>query len=348
MTVEFSRNVASFPINRYSELRPVNALFGYFLTVDPLQGMRTPFADGRNFAWPGGALRPSGTDNLSQFLLQTYQTQRFAYPVLLDDRAVNAATWDVTGVEQRKLGQQMMTHRTFNAAAALNAASWGNNTIAVTSIAGVTGTWGAGTTTVPNIQISLQFAYIAIEKATGGVVQPQDLVLVLSSDSATTMSQSQEVRSYLGNSIYSYPVLTGQLPGFEPRSRQKNRGLPPELYDCPLVVENTVVTTSNKNATSLVQQYAIPKGTAYLLARAENAFIHPLQLAAEAKGEKLTREQIEAVPIYSTLVGFFKEEMTTETRVDPYNRINQMSIATDFNYVVSNPISGYQFTGCFS
>lgn len=341
LIVEFSRNPKSFPLLRYSELRPVTLTRGYYLRIEPQQAARIVYNDGREFAWPPGADRPTGTDNQERFQFAPYFTQRRAHSVKLDSRAVEMSAWGVAEMELRAKAQQAMTQRTVFAANVLSNASWGSNTNNATSLAG--GLFSAGTNSTPYLKIGLQAAAIAINKATLGVVEPNDLVVVMSPDSATAIAQSPEITTLLSNSIYAYPLLTGTLPG----QVQRNWSLPPMLYDFRVAVEDTVQITTMRGAASTTYQYAIPKGTIYLITRRENEMVNPTLLKAE-KGEKdMTTEQREAVPVYSTLCGFFKEEMTTEQRKDPWNRTESISIASDFDYQVTSTLSGFKITSCF-
>lgn len=344
LVMEYSRNPKSFPLLNYSELRPVTLSRGYYLRIEPEQAARIVNDDGREFAWPPGGDRPTGTDNQERFQFASYFTQRRAHSVRLDNRAVQQSAWPVAEVELRAKMQQAMTQRTVKAAAVLNGATWGGNTSTVASITGSAGyTWDKGDATHPYIEISLQSAAITINQATLGVINPEDLVLVISPDSATAMAQSAEVRAVLSNSVYAYPLLTGTLPG----ARQKNWALPPMLYDFRVAVENTVRITTGRGAATVTRQYAIPKGTAYLLTRRENEMINPTILKVEKGETKMTDTEMQAVPVYSTLVGFFMEEATVENFVEPKHRRTDISIATDYDYVVTQVLSGFRFTACF-
>lgn len=346
LVMEYSRNPKSFPLLQYSELRPVTLSRGYYLRIEPQNAARVMTTDGHEFAWPPSADRPTGTDNQARFQFASYFCQRRAFSVRLDNRAVQMSAWPVAETELREKAQQAMTQRTVKAAAVLNAAYTG--TAQTSTVAAITGnaafTWDKGNVTTPYIKISLQNAAIQINKATLGVINPQDLVLVISPDTAVAMAQSGEIQAMLSNSVYAYPLLTGTLPG----QVQRNWSLPPMLYDFRIAVENTVQITSQRGASTTVYQYAIPKGTAYLLTRRENEMVNPSILKVEKGTTKMTDEEMQAVPVYSTLVGFFKEELTTESRVDPWNRILDISISTDFDYQVTQSLSGFQLTSCVS
>lgn len=355
MQIEFSRSPESFAINRYSELRPVTLAEGYYLKIDPAQGARILYNDDREHVWLDLADRPTGTDNQLQFIMATYKTLRRAYSVPLSDRAVGMSAWPVAETEMRQKAQQAMTARTIRALrTAITGFTGTTNTAAASSGTFVnttgSGKWNAGTVANPNIQICLQTALNLILKGTTGVVDPSDLVLVLNPQDAMAMSQSAEIKSMLQSSVYAYPQITGQMPGF-PSGRQMNYGLPPMLYDFRIAVEKTVqvaapktVASSAIDPTATTTVYAIPQGTALLLARKDNTQVNPAYLKAESEGRKISDEEGRKIPIYSSLVGFFKEEFTTEILADPKNRRTLVSIVTDFDYQLTTPASGFMFT----
>src|SRR4051812_12529510 len=122
LVMEYSRNPKSFPINQYSETRPVTLSRGYYLRIEPQQASRVRTLDGREFAWPPGSDRPTGTDNQERFQFAPYFCQRRAFSVRLDNRAVQMSAWPVAETELRAKGQQCMTQRSQLAANVLTAA----------------------------------------------------------------------------------------------------------------------------------------------------------------------------------------------------------------------------------
>lgn len=342
LVVEYSRNPKSYPLLRYSEIRPVQKTRGLWAKIDPTQGGRVRFADGRDFAWPPGADSPNGRDNLSQFTFVQYACNRFAPTTMLEDRSIGQSSWDVAEVELRKLGMETMTLRTRKALAALSGAAWdASNTLAVGSISGVSGNWGNGTGAQPNIEISIQYAILQILQASVGTVTPKDLVMVMGPDTAYKLSQSPEVRGILSNSVWAYPLLTNTLPG---TGGTMNYALPPMLYGVRIVVDDTVIVTSTKGAATTTTGFAVPAGVVYIVARAENEMINPTILRAESGEVKMTEDQRSAVPIYSTLTMFAFEEMTTENNVDTWNRRTQIRVTSDYDFQITSLAGAYKFT----
>lgn len=345
MVVEFSRNVKDFPINQYAELRPVTKMRGFYCRIDPAQGARNKYGDGREYLWPGGANRPTGANNRSQFEFEEYETVRKAYTVPLDDRDVGQASWPVAEVELRKEGQQAMTDRTLAALTALTGASWPTgNTSAVGSIPSG-GAWNSGTSTNPYMQICIQYAQAQILLATAGVIRPSDLVLVTNPNTAKGAAQSQEIRSYVANSIYAQPYLEGRMAGDEGNN---NWGLPRNYQGTPIVVEDAVRVSSSKGPSSTTSVFCLADGDAFLLCRPKGQLVHPAIQAVERGERKMTDKEREAVPVYSTLAGFFLEELTTEIYQDTWNRITNLGITSDFDYEITSLLSGFFFTGALA
>src|SRR3954447_17567911 len=346
MVFEYSRNPKSFPINTYSEIRPVTLARGYYLRIEPQNAARIRNIDGREFAWPPGSDRPTGTDNQERFQFAPYLCQRRAFSVRLDNRAVQMSAWAVSETELRAKGQQCMTQRATLAANVLMAAFTGSTQ--TSTAAAITGnaafTMDKGTPTSPYVKIVLQAAALQINKGTLGVINPEDLVIVMSPETAVAIAQSAEIQGMLSNSMYAYPLLTGNLEG----QIQRNWSLPPRLYDFRISVENTVRVTTARGAAVASYTYTIPKGTIFMLTRRDNEMVNPSLLKAERGEVKMSDEDMQAVPVYSTLVGFMKEEFTVENRTDPWNRILDISIATDYTYQVSQPLSGYMITSAIT
>lgn len=362
MVVEFSRNVASFPINKYSELRPVTKMKGFYLQIRPSSAGRVRYPDARDYAWAPASERPKGQDNQLQFQFQTYICERYAHSVVVDNLAVEQATWPVLESELRDKGQQAMTMITDLAISGLSSTSWNLNNSFVDASGGTPAggsppllaglaagqNMGNGSPTSPNIKIALYNAAAQISKRTLGRVQPQDLVWVMSPDTAIHLSTSPEIQQMLSSSVYAYPVITGTLPG-----TQQNWSLPPKIYDFRVAIENTAIVQANKNNTGVdnptwaIDTTTFGPGLSYLLTRKDNELINSTILKADEGAIAMSDEAREGVPIVSTLVRFALEEFTVEQKADTWNRIHDVSIAYNMQFVVTNPISGYQIQSMF-
>lgn len=334
LIVSMSRSAASFRLNQYGQMRVTGKKSGLYLRINPENSTRILYGDGRDHVWPDGSDSPTGLDNQIRFEAEAYKTIRYAFSDTLGQQAIEQAAFMVEALQQAQLVTQAMTMRTNQAATALSGATWGSNTGIVDGVAGGTpGTgvtltsgqnWSNGTESAPNVKTTLFNAASIIKKGTGGVVDRRDLVLVMNPDTAISISTSSEIQK----AFIQSPIALAQARGDAPVDAEW--GLPTQLYGIPLVIEDAVITSTAVGAATLTQNYIMPKGTAYLLARRGG----PVEF-----GDETTK-------VVSTLMGFFYEELTAQSRVDGWERRVTGRITTDFSYQITSPLTGFQFTHC--
>lgn len=325
LIVGFSRNVNSFPVNRYIEIRPVTKDVGVYLRWKSEQAARRPYNNEIDRIWADGADRPHGASNLEDFEYAYYRTQRYAYSFTLGQKAVQQADWAIDPAHMGMTMQQCMQGRTNLALEALSGATWGDNTSTPATITGGANHWGTGTPTAPYIKQCLNYAALQINKKTLGSVRPNDLFLLIDPETADRMGRSQEIHTYLKESPFALAQVRGDAP-----SQNGQWGLPDQIYGYNIVVEDSVRITAKKGATAN-HAYSLASGTAYLLSR---------------PGSLVGPEGVET-PTYSTLVMFTYEEMTVERMDDPNNRRTVGSVVTDIGFEVTSVLSGFKFTGVF-
>lgn len=337
--VGFSRDLKSFAVNSYSTLVPVGVSAGKYLALNTAQFIRFPYAGGQANQWPDGADRPTGEWNTVPFSFQNYVTQRKDYPFILGQKAVEQAQFAIQQVHIDEVGVQAMTDRTQAAIGSLIAvgtgANWGPNEANVDGTYGALNgnaallaagqNWSNGTPSSPNIKKCLQTAAYSILKATQSVVQQNQLKLVVGPGDAYTMSQSPEIQVAFIQSQFAAEQTTGM------GAIAANFGLPPSLYGIEILVEQSFVDTSNLNAAALSGSGdsvspIVPTGGAWLVAR-------PGALVGVEGGRN-----------WSTLVGFFYEELTMEVFQDPINRRVQGHATSDYSYVTTSSAVGYHFS----
>lgn len=325
MLVGYSRNIDKFPLNKYSELKPVNKQVGLYSTWNSREAGRVLSTDDREHLWADGQDAPHGRDELEAFAFTGYRTTRRVYPYTLGDLSIKQAELPILQAHAAVAAQKMMTARTLLAQQALSTASWSG----VGHLVGVNGGlladgqgWDNGSKTAPNILITLNYCASLIHRDTLGAVDPDSLILVLGVDIARKMAASPEVHEYIANS----PDAKGRLLGSDKKTMNRKRfGLPDEIYGYPIVIEDSVRVTSSKGATDALT-YIMPSTEAYLVSR-------PGALVG-----------IEGTPAFSTLTGFFYEESTTEVKNDPDNRRTRGRIITDYQYQVVSALSGVKLT----
>ena len=322
LKIDFSRNVADFPINSWTQLQPVNKSTGYYLELTVEEAGRILNTDLSDYVWHDGQPRPERNEDTESFEWKEFRTKRYDYGFNLGDKAVDQASWDLLETHSRIKAQQAMTGRTQLAVTDLTTA--GNydstHTSAVASITGNTGNWGQSTTQRQDLKRSLNTACNVIKKDVLSAVKGPDLILVLGPDTALEVAECQEFVDHVKHSDHALAQVRGDLPG-----KNHEFGLPDHLYGYQVVVEDTAKTTSHKGATT-AKSYVLTSGNAALVAR-------PGDLVAPGEG-----------PSFSTIMCFAYEEMTVETLRDPNSRRSSGHVVDDVDYVMTASVTGYLFT----
>jgi hypothetical protein len=310
LVTDFSRNPATFNINKYAALIKVNKRVGYFQKREIDESVRTS-ADGAEWLWADGMA--AGDNYIEQgFEWSPYACRRYQFPFSLGEQAIEQAEWNIVASYAATAASIAMTLRTKLALAKLVNPALMTQTATATALGG--GKWDVGTVAAPYIKAGLMAAVSAIHKATNGVVQPSNLALLVNPNTAVKMAKSQEIHNYMSGSPFSLPLLTNNLVQW---------GLPDSLYGVPVIVEDAVRVTSKKKETR-VDEYCLPDQTAVLVAR--------------------PGEIVQVDGTFSTIGLFMAEEMSVESRVEIDNRRTVGRVVEDFDIQVVSPISGYLIT----
>jgi hypothetical protein len=304
---EFTRNVKSFAVNRYSKLVPVSTVSGYYLKINSDEAVRV--IDEKDFRWAYGEDRPTGINN--DFDFAQFTTKRFERGFHIPYETAKVAAWDIVAQHARSRATQLMTLRTNRVVTALTTTgNWGSNTSA-------SGTaFGSGPAyTNGNIQKLFQTAVEKIMVATGGAVQPSDLVAVMSPKTAHAMSQSAELKDLIK---YTQGVQLMQGAG-----NYSRYGLVPQLFGIgDIVIEDAVKVTNQKGAT---------RAADYILGLNAVVFVsRPQGLVGVEGGSN-----------FATVTNFVYEDMTVETFDDPRNRRTVGSIVDNSAIEITAPLAGW-------
>lgn len=323
LVVGYSRNPKKFALNEYVQIRDTTLSSGFYLRINTEEAGRIIDADLSEFVWPDGADRPQNNDGTESFAFYDFRTQRFAFNWKIGDEAIEQASWDVVESHQAIKAQQAMTGRTQRVHNILNnPASWEADHVKdVSTIPGAQGPWDASTNSRLDIQNSLEYAADVILKATLGVVEKDELRLVMNPRTARAISKTQELRTHIAGS----PFVMEQIK----QENQFNQyGLPSHLYGYRTLVEKTVKVVSRRGAAVPTREFVMPDGVAYLLAR-------PGGLVGPPGGG----------PSFSTVSLFMKEDMTTQTDEDNWNRRTKGSVVDNNAPAITSSASGFRFTG---
>lgn len=324
LITQFSRNPKDFPLARYIQYRPVKKDRGFYLRLTAEQAARLVGGNVDEYVWPDGADAPRRNNQTEKFEFIDYFADRYAPDFTLGDLSVEQAGWDLKGVETANLAQKQMTLRTQKVHDELETdANWDASHIAdvTTDITGVAGRWDQSTTARMDIKKSINYGFDQIRKDTLGVVKNKsDLRLVLNPRSAQKIGECQEMINAFIQSTEARAQWEGKAPEYN------DFGLPKYLYGVEVVVEDTVVVTSARDASTVVKEDACADGMAYLLAR-------PGGLTAK----------VNSGPSYSTVMLFMMTDMQVEVRSDPDNKRLNGRIVDHFAVEVVAPITGFRF-----
>jgi len=322
LIVGYARNVEDYALNRYIQVVPTPKNQAYYLYVDGAAAARLTDADLRNVVWPDGQPRPSGDNNVAEFEFKPIATTRRSYEFTVGDMAVEQADWDVVSVNSGFQANRAMIARTMGVMSALSGASWGSNTGTATSLGG--GYVNTGTATSPVFKKIVNKVVQQIRKATFGAVRAKDLYMVMSPLVAETISESQEIHSYVKESPFALAQIKGDAPG-----QNTNYGLPDVLYKIPVIVDDSYKVTSKRGAT-LATSAVMDENKIYFVSR-------PGNLVMPYGGIS-----------YSTVQVFVREEMSVEAYPDSKNRLRQGFVTDDWGAYVVAPASGYAVTAALS
>jgi hypothetical protein len=328
LVVDFSRNVESFALNKWIQIIPVTKSVGYYLKMTVEQAGRLLSSTLTDMIWPDGNDAPSGRGNTEKFEFLAYGTTRYTDVVRLGQKMVDEASWDILAQYGRIQLQKLMTARTQKAVTLAQTTGTydSSHTSAVSSISGVTGKWDASTTARQDIKRSLDYAKELMFKDTLGGINVNDIKLVMSPGCARKMSVSQEIVDLIKGAPDAKAWITGEFGS----NAKKNMsfGLPPSIYGTEIIIEDAVKVTSKKGAT-LANSYVCSDTSPFLCSR-------PGSLVAPTDSN--------SAPNFSTFAGFFKEELSVETKHDVDNRVHLARVTDDYHMVAIAPVSGFLFT----
>lgn len=310
---EFTRNVKSFALNRYCKLVPVSVTSGYYLKINSDEAVRV--VDEKDFRWAYGEDRPTGVNNDFDFV--PFTTKRYEKGFHIPYETAKVAAWDIVAQHARSRATQLMTLRTQRALTLLTTA--GNWTSGTNYFADFDTLTGATTTSGAyegdnGVQRLFQTAVEKLMINTGGAVQMQDIVAVMSPKTAFRISQDTEIKD-----LIKYTQGVNFLQGAGNFSRY---GLTPNLFGIgDIVIEDAVKVSSQKGAT---------RSADYILGTDAVLFLSRPQGLVGVEGGSP----------FSTLSHFVYEDMTVETLDDPRNRRTSGSIVDNGAFELTAPLAG--------
>jgi hypothetical protein len=337
--IAFVRDKSRFKINQYWQTvrsdkqeggHPVCA----YAFLDPDEPIRV--VTDEEYDWPYGQKRPEPKGNIGNFKWELVRMFRRWYGYQVDQGVVdNAEGWNPKAFFDQIQVTKAMTNATKRCVDLIeNSSNWGGNTATAAALSGITGCrWDLASNDDTNAQFlaikkTLTEAVVRVNLSSNGMVQPSDMLLVISPDLALLMANTSEIHTYLEKS----PFAKAQLRGDEP-SQNGMWGLPDQLYGIKIVVEdasrvNVRPAADGTVATLKTQKlYVKNKTTAVLCSR-------PGSLDGSYGS-----------PSFSTLQRYYhKWEMAIEARRDDWNKIQEAGVIDCFKEVLAAPQSGFLMT----
>ncbi|HEV3342602.1 MAG TPA: hypothetical protein VG125_19675 [Pirellulales bacterium] len=322
MVIDYARNIKKFAVTQYTQLVPVKKVAGYYQEMTIEEAGRILYSDGRNFVWYDGQPAPEGNDGTESHNFKPFECIRYAPTFNLGDLTIDQASWNILAQHASIKARQAMTLRTQLAITVLTtSANYPTGHFSdISAISGNSGNWAQSTTARQDIKRSFETAAEQILDDTLAAVELDDLMVVISSNAAAMLTQTQEIVDYIKGSPDALAQVRGELP-----NGNVMYGLPAKLYGFPIVVEKTRKVTSRKGATRAVSP-VLAKTTAFMCSR-------PGGMVGVADA-----------PNFSTCVIFSFEEMTVETLREPNNRRTVGRVVENFVPKLVAGASGYLFT----
>jgi hypothetical protein len=326
--ITYARNPKDFKINRYAQWIESPGLLGlYFKTV---RDDMIRVIDPAQFVWADGDDRPVGDWNQVRFEAVEFSIERLNYPFRVGNWAMESAkdTWDPLAHESMLTTQQAMIVRTLKAITILEAdANWDGNVDSANALNGGAGKWDTASDQPADphynaIKKSLLKAAERVNLATNSVVQPDDLVLLVSPGAAQAMANTAEVSHFMAYGPYSKEVLEG------PTNYNFRWGLPPTLYGFDIVVEDASRVSG------------LP--TANASASASRAYIKS-DVSAILLSRKGGINGAYGVKAFSTFQMYWHDfELAVEVFDQPEHKRVQGNVVDAYKSVLAAPHSGYK------
>lgn len=323
--VDFSRNINDFACLRYCQPVPVQQTVGLWYQMGLDQRARVTDDDAAKYLWADGTPRPTDQSNDEYFEEKPFRCERRSYSSVIGKMTSEQAAWDEIDRRSRMLAQQAMTVRTNSIISKMiDSTQYPSDHVADLAvpgaITGVTGDWADSTTARMAIRRTLNHIKNTITLATRAAVNSDDLVLVMSPDTAEQVAVSQEIVEMIKESIVGLQYLKA-AENFP----KDSYGLPPRLYNTEVIIEKTVKVTSQRGLLTQTAEYVMPVGTV-LVAHKPNSL-----------------EGVEGGRSFSTcsIHIYRNDDLTVETDDVRWDRLTNVAVTDNFDINMTAPITGF-------
>lgn len=323
--VDFSRNINDFACLRYCQPVPVEQTVGLWYQMGLDERARLLDEDAARYLWADGTPRPMPHDNDEYFEEKSFRCERRSYASTLGKMTSEQAAWDELDRRTRMLAQQAMTVRTnviverMTTAAEYPAAHVADLSDADV-IPGVVGNWAASTSARMAIRRTLNHVKNTITLATRAAVNSDDLVLVLSPETAEQIAVSQEIVELIKQNLGGLKYLRA-----DDEFPKDSYGLPSRLYNTEVIIEKTVKVTSPRGLPDQAAQYVLPLGTVIVCHK-------PASLEGVERGRSFSTCSIQ---IYR------QDDLAVEFDEVSWDRLTNVAVTDNFDVTMTAPITGF-------
>jgi hypothetical protein len=323
--VDFSRNINDFACLRYCQPVPVEQTVGIWYQMGLDERARLTDNDAAKFLWADGTPRPREQDNSEYFQELSFRCLRRSYSSTIGKMTSEQSAWDERDRRSRMLAQQAMTVRTNAIVGKMtDATQYASTHVADLnvsgSIPGATGNWAASTSSRLTIRRSLNYIKNQITLDTRAAVNSDDLLLVMSPDTAEQIAVSQEIVNLIQYNVggLQYLRADGEFP-------KDTYGLPHRLYNTEVIIEKTVKVTSQRGLLTQTAQYVLPVGTVIVCHR-------PAALEGIEGGRSFSTASIH---IYRN------DDLAVETDDVRWDRLTNIAVTDNFDVNMTAPVTGF-------
>jgi len=355
LRILYARNPKRMPLARYALYADFKKQINYYTKIDHDVGIRIVGGNKYQNIWPDSNLKPDGQMNRLKFQYVPFNLERHVHNFPQGAMTVANTTFDLLNDNMMMMAQHAGTLRALWAYQAVQDAITDGTIVNDTLLATIgTNDIGSGTTANPVFLKALLYATQSIFSRTGGAVNEEYLIAVIPPDVARRVAESAELREYVKSSPTAMGVLT---KGFS-----NNRfGLPLEYNGYQLVVEDTVMITSNDGAAKTVAN-VFSADQLWVFSRMDANRRNGIEAPKPTmRGDSIDGEANALPTTFSTLVvgegpyytfspdgrAEYRDGtygMGSEVWVDQKNEIVESGVRDNFGVKVTSEYSGYAFT----
>ena len=338
--ISYIRDPSKYRVMQYAQLVLTPKPIGIYYKINRDDAARL-VSDERDI-WHDGARRPfSDEDSLRHDTVEFAVTRR-NFVAILGWKTIENADIKVLVGHTNKIRNKAQISRTQRLISLGETASnWEGHAATASSLNGGAGFWDQSTSEEgsPNrlaIKKTLDEVARQIHLDTNGVVgdfgedgDQNGLMMLLSPGAALRISQSDEIHSYIRESVYALPQLQGGK-----RGQNAIWGLPEYLYGWKVIVENAVRVSEQPNTSGNSASTVGGASASRRFVKSDDSAICCTRVGG-LDGQY-------GAPSFSTFQLYYEgKEMQLETFDEPKDRLTEVHAVIEDKATLPAPTSGY-------